>query len=377
MQLGDAAFERLRAAIDELAAVDAAALVSEARAEARAKVRSILADAMAHAMLERAREAMEGRGLADPIAAPSSVPAASTAPAPPAPAPAPAPAPVPAASSSAEAGSTAELGWYLYCVIQADDGVDLSPAPAGVDGTHPVEVLRHGSLGAVVSLVPLSEFGEESLRQSLEDLAWLEEKARIHEAVLDQVRMATTVIPMRLCTIYATEESLRGWIARERRALGEALALLAGKTEWGVKLFATPGDLTALAEQRSPEAAELARQLSQASPGEAYLLRRRLDDLVRSQADELIAERCEAAHRRFAAAAAEALLNPLQPREVTGHGGEMVLNGVYLVQDSATEGFHSEVEAVREEYAELGLEVDLTGPWPPYNFVKGSVEAAR
>jgi len=42
---GDAAFEALRAAIDELAAGEAEGLIAEARIEARAKVRSILADA--------------------------------------------------------------------------------------------------------------------------------------------------------------------------------------------------------------------------------------------------------------------------------------------------------------------------------------------
>ncbi|TMK72046.1 MAG: protein gvpF, partial [Actinobacteria bacterium] len=30
-----------------------------------------------------------------------------------------------------------------------------------------------------------------------------------------------------------------------------------------------------------------------------------------------------------------------------------------------------------DEYRERGADVQLTGPWPPYNFVKSSIEAAR
>ena len=35
------------------------------------------------------------------------------------------------------------------------------------------------------------------------------------------------------------------------------------------------------------------------------------------------------------------------------------------------------VERLADEYQSLGVSVELTGPWPPYNFVKSSIEAAR
>jgi hypothetical protein len=82
-------------------------------------------------------------------------------------------------------------------------------------------------------------------------------------------------------------------------------------------------------------------------------------------------------HARVSAHAAEGLLNPLQNPEVSGHVGEMLLNGVYLVDDAAEEAFRAEVEAADREFAPRGGSVQLTGPWPPYNFVKGSIEAAR
>ena len=54
----------------------------------------------------------------------------------------------------------------------------------------------------------------------------------------------------------------------------------------------------------------------------------------------------------------------------------MALNGVYLVEDASQDAFHLEVEALRREYAGLGLELEATGPWPAYNFVPGAIGAA-
>ena len=83
------------------------------------------------------------------------------------------------------------------------------------------------------------------------------------------------------------------------------------------------------------------------------------------------------AGRTGSAHASEALLNPLQNPDVSGHVGEMLLNGVYLVEDREADEFRHAVDELADEYRERGADVQLTGPWPPYNFVKSSIEAAR
>lgn len=47
----------------------------------------------------------------------------------------------------------------------------------------------------------------------------------------------------------------------------------------------------------------------------------------------------------------------------------MVLNGAYLVHGSRVEDFKAAVEELGDAHRELGLELELAGPWPPYNFV--------
>ena len=360
MRAGDEAFDQLREAIDGLAQSEAADLVAEARIEARAKVRSVLAEALAQALLDHAETELNPVGSGRPAASPPQRPVAPAPDQPPAAQPPRAP--------------SGETGWYVYCVIGASE-VDLGGL-AGVDVGGPVTVLGSGDVGAVASLVSLDEFGDERLREHLNDVVWLEDKALAHERVLDHVRELTTVVPMRLCTIYRTEASVQEMLERERTALIEALRRLAAKTEWGIKVFSTPDAVERMAVQRDPELAELAAEVERASAGEAYMLRKRLDDLRSAQVDQLVEECGDAIHVRVSALAVDVVLNPVQAREVTNHSGDMILNGVYLVEDSATEDLRGLVAALQAEYGHLGFDVQVTGPWAPYNFVEGSIGAA-
>ena len=46
----------------------------------------------------------------------------------------------------------------------------------------------------------------------------------------------------------------------------------------------------------------------------------------------------------------------------------MILNGAYLV---ASDGDLRQVARdLEEQYGSAGFSVELTGPWPPYNFVE-------
>jgi hypothetical protein len=374
----DDATLKLRDAIEAFAADRAPELVAEARAEAVAKARTMLAEAMAESLL--AHSAGMLRSAAPPV--PRTAPArraAAKRPAtrsvePTAPKPTPDQTRQDADSPPAQTVSPpdeSELGYYVYGVVFARDGIphDL----AGVDFRYPAALVEEQGLGAIVSRVSLDEFGEERLRGNLNDVAWLEDKARAHEDVLDAALQHATVVPMRLCTIYSSEKQVREMLDRERALLLDALERLEGKAEWGVKL---------IAEQHALERAAATRASSDpeqdaASRGTAYMNRKRREARIREEEDQVAEEWGRTVHERLAKAASEALLNPVQRPEVGGYEGDMLLNGVYLVDDGEVEEFRAMVERLADEYQALGVTVELTGPWPPYNFVKSSIEAAR
>jgi Gas vesicle synthesis protein GvpL/GvpF len=256
---------------------------------------------------------------------------------------------------------------WTYCVLRA--GTPHRANLAGVDASNPVERVDAGDLAALVSRVPLSEFGEEPLRTNLNNLEWLERVARGHEAVLERTLEEATIVPLRLCTIFEDEDGVRRMLADQGPALTAALDVLDGHQEWGVKLLVDREALEAAARSRSPEADALADELDTRSAGGAYMLKRRLERQVREAADEIAVSVADDVHARLQDWATDAVLNPPQNRDLSGHEGEMLLNGAYLVETPKVARLRELVSELQERHRGLGVRLELTGPWPPYNFM--------
>jgi len=241
-----------------------------------------------------------------------------------------------------------DTGWYLYGVVA--NGAE-APGAAAVDPRHEVVALAEGPVAGIASRVSLAEFDEATLPERLADAQWLEQKIRAHEEVLEAALATGAVVPCRFSTVYRDERELRRFLDDRANALAAALARFDGRVELGVKAFAA----------RSSRGDEAAR----AQSGRAYLEARRReqqerDELARSRAD--VAARL---HERLRGAADDGVLLELQSRDVSGRAADMVFNGAYLVSDR---GRFEEALAAAARESEA-VELELTGPWPPYNFV--------
>jgi Gas vesicle synthesis protein GvpL/GvpF len=257
----------------------------------------------------------------------------------------------------------AEALW-AYCVVPAG-----TPAPAGVtavDGEHPVERVEASDLAALVSRVPLAEFGEEPLRRNLNDFPWLERVARRHETVLEAALTGTTVVPLRMCTIFADEQGVRAMLEEQQPALASALDALRGREEWAVKVLVDRAALEAAARELDPA---LAPEVPAGEgSGAAYFGRRRAEQQLRDAADRLTADIAEDVHSRLRDWAAGAVVNRPQNPRISGHEGDMVLNGAYLVDRDRAAELHALVAELQGRHGALGARVELTGPLPPFNF---------
>jgi hypothetical protein len=270
--------------------------------------------------------------------------------------------PAPPPKRRGQAPETGE-GLWAYCVMSAEDG--MPDDVAGVSGGRLMRV-ESGDLAALVSRVPLAEFGEEPLRANLNDIAWLERVAREHERVLEGTLGASTIVPLRLCTIYEGESGVRRMLDEERYSLAQALELLDGHEEWGVKLLVDSDKLEEEARARSGVAGGAE---DEPADGGAYILRRRIERQVRETADALAAEVAGDVHARLEDQAAAAVTLPAQNRDLSHHEGDMLLNAAYLVPRDRVEEMRQLVGALEDLHRSLGARLELTGPWPAYNFV--------
>jgi hypothetical protein len=249
-------------------------------------------------------------------------------------------------------------GLYVYGVVaDAPDG--LTDGLASVVPDAGVRLLEGGGVQALVTDVPLSEYGEAALRENLNRMEWLQATAVAHETVLEQILGRAELIPFRLCTVFAGEASLVAMLEGERRTFRHTLGRIRGATEWGVKAVAgMPVEAPAGAGDGASEGGE----------GASYFAARREERERATQVRQLLGNVADEAHARLSEAARAATLHRAQSKELGGYEGRMVLNGSYLVDDDHAHAFGEMVGELDARYREVGVRFELTGPWPPYNF---------
>src|SRR5262249_12775441 len=126
--------------------------------------------------------------------------------------------------------------FWIYGV--QDAAAARPPSGSGVDPAHAIEHVRHAGFAALASRVDRARFEADALRESLEQIDTLDAIVRAHDRVLGEALRAGPVVPFRIGTIYASEDSVRAMLVRERTELARALERVRGRSEWGVKAFA-------------------------------------------------------------------------------------------------------------------------------------------
>src|SRR5204862_6425231 len=115
---------------------------------------------------------------------------------------------------------------------------------------------------------PLSRYGEVAIRRGLSDLAWVSRAAVAHEAVVEAFIDATAVLPMKLFTLFTSDERAIAHLHGDRRRIDALVKRLANHHEWGVRLVL-----------ERPPAASVPRSTVHAKPvrssGVAYLTQKK------------------------------------------------------------------------------------------------------
>ena len=256
---------------------------------------------------------------------------------------------------------------WIYAI--ADEAAPVfTGGPIGVGGGA-ARPLSAAGLMAIVGSVAQSEFGEAALRRNLEDLDWLERTARAHHEVIETVAKERPVVPMRLATVYSSDEAAAAMLRKRADDLRQALTRITGRSEWGVKGHVTEPDDGAAGRQ--PETGD-----SASGPGAAYLRRRRAQLAARQDARQEAVVGAQAVHAELSRLSASARVYPPQSPEIAGSAGVMILNAAYLVADEWAEEFGAAVTELAARHR--ALQLTLTGPWPAYSFVgQDGTEDAR
>ena len=184
-----------------------------------------------------------------------------------------------------------------------------------------------------------------------------------HHGVVERATRQSPVVPVHFAVLFSSPERLEAWLGIHHDAISQALERFTNHEEWSVK---------GTFDRRKGEARLLrpavARQGGEpSSVGGRYLRERGARAAIGLTLDAWL--------RQASAGIVGALLVhavEFRGREIVGRTpeehGTPVANWAFLVSRRAVDEFAARIESINAEYAEQGLTLDLSGPWPPYSF---------
>ncbi|RKT46110.1 GvpL/GvpF family gas vesicle protein [Thiocapsa rosea] len=243
--------------------------------------------------------------------------------------------------------------FYCFCFAPACLASDLRFDDCGWE--DPIEIRRLAGLDVILSRVPLGRFAGAEAEQRLADLEWLVPRAQAHDRVITRTMERSTVFPLTFATLFSSLPALALEVAARRRALLDFFERMAGREEWAVKVSMDRERVIATRMQSLyPEGGDVP------AGGRGYLLKQRrrgeaeqaIGPWLKGQIgclDEALRPSCETL-----------LIRPLRD--------EMVASRACLVARDLGPSLSEAIERSREAFADQGLDLHCSGPWPLYSF---------
>ena len=181
-----------------------------------------------------------------------------------------------------------------------------------------------GSLAPETDLLPVRDLGAIVAPAPYQRQAPTDRDLERHAEVLSTVAERSAVAPAPVGTVFRDRAALVRWLELHYHALHESLAYLDGRTVARVHIAKRDPDSTIEGAALAARAADVLKTL-------------------RGQAAAMV---------------------PLKTEQLTG----IVLSGAFLVERDKWGTFSSAIGAAGAAHTDL--DIRMTGPWPPYDFVK-------
>ena len=261
------------------------------------------------------------------------------------------------------------VGYYVYCVSQSGPGEELlsGAIPDAIEEGTNLEPVTLDSLTAVVSRVPLSEYGEEGLAERLNDAAWTAIRAMRHEQVVEHFAKHTSVVPLRFGTIYLNRSGIENMLRQNATDLTAIIQRLADREEWGVNVYCDRAVLLEKIADVSPRLREMTESAKQASPGQSYLMQKKIEALRVDEVKAEIEHCASEIEEKLKLESVDATKLRVLEVETTEHG-DLKAKFAFLVDRNNFDHFRTVAEDLARGMQSKGIRIELTGPWPPYNF---------
>ncbi len=266
------------------------------------------------------------------------------------------------------AGSAASNAvWYVYGIVPAE--TPHAALPTGLDDVN-VTIEPHEGVAALVSVLDAGQYAPSALETNSGDVEWLSPRAVAHDRVLTWASDHGPVVPLPMFSLFSGRDAVRTMLRDRAPQLSSTLARVARGREYALRVYRVDAELLGVVTSLSPRLEELAGVAASASPGQRYLLERKLDGEKKTELRAVSRRIVDEIVDELAPQAEETVRSPI-PRAVDGEAsrGTMVLNAAFLVAPGGLQAFQRTLTSLVARHDAHGFRFDFTGPWPPYHFV--------
>ena len=252
---------------------------------------------------------------------------------------------------------------YLFCFARRHRLPALEIA--GLDHRHPVSLWSFKDIVAVLGMASIEDFSGPEAENRMKDLEWIGPRACRHEEVVEEVMRHSPAFPAPFGTIFSSFDALEKLLDVHYNEISRFLDKATGKEEWAVK-----GMLNKAQARESFLTLMLSKeegQLSLLSPGKRYLSEQR----IRSNADKELHGWLKGVIKDIGDDLCRYSSEFYERKVLSLDSGakDMVLNWAFWVAQEDVDNFRTGVDRANEENDRQGLQLQLSGPWPPYSFL--------
>lgn len=252
--------------------------------------------------------------------------------------------------------------FYAFGIVSADCKKHIM-----IQGMEekPCSIVWEGNLGMIVCLVQKSDYDEEALHGHMEDMAWVEAHASRHEEVLVQSMELGALVPMSFCTIFTTEDNIKVQLRDNQETLTQELTKLGNCREMHLRLYVNPKRLQAKLQEEKP--------FNEGTSGGNYFLKRQWEKNMEKEMEQRMDDYGEGLYQEMKELAQD---YHLQDRaEVQPPQGLMVVFAAqFLIRKDQQDEWERKILDFDQVVDPWGFVLDVSGPWPPYHFVRGDGE---
>lgn len=252
--------------------------------------------------------------------------------------------------------------YYAYGVFEG-----IRDVPEGIG----IMVEHENQLTMAFELVSELEFGEDHISGNLQDMEWVTKKATRHQRILEAINQSGGVIPFSFGTIFKTRSALLDSLRSREAYFLQTLSFLGNRKEWGIKLYYSQSLLQKWIQNNDPVIVQRLAQLEEATPGKKFILKKQLEGEVKTRCKDRVNEARKALHDALMSLKCELRMNENVSSDLSGRKETNVLNTAILLEEERWAELNELALSQNQKWGYGdSVFVEVTGPWPAYNFVK-------